>query len=86
MAVLTDVIMKAVASPSPTKILVDKGVPAQLYAIGSKDKSSAVYVSTKKNGVNWKPALFFGAIAVGCWYILDYRDKNYANVVRKSES
>lgn len=79
-AFLSEVVLKTLVSAGPTKILVEDGIPATLYTIGAKDKQSAVYVSSKRSRADWKPVIFFGAVFGICKYILDYRDKNVANV------
>ena len=77
---LSEVVLKAVVNARPKKIVVENGIPAALYTIGSGDKPSAVYVSSRRSKVDWKPVIFVGAVFAGCKYILDYREKNIANV------
>lgn len=77
---LSGVLLKKLVSVRPTEILVEDGVPAALYTIGSKDSPRAVYVSSKKYQTDWKPVIFFGLVFAGCKYFLDYRDKNVANI------
>ncbi len=77
---LSDVVLRAVISSGPTKIVVEDGIPAALYTIGPKDKPKAVYVSSKRSRADWRPVIFFGAVFAACKYILDSREKNIANV------
>lgn len=49
--------------PKPTTIVVDEGIPAQLFTLGKSDNPKAVYVTTKKNRTNILPAVFTGAAA-----------------------
>ncbi|MBP1547255.1 MAG: hypothetical protein J6A37_11740 [Oscillospiraceae bacterium] len=77
---LSEVVLKAAVNARPTKIVVENGIPAALYTIGEKDGPRAVFVSSRRSKVDWKPVLFFGAVFAGCKYILDYREKNVANV------
>ncbi len=77
---LSEVVLKTVINARPTKIVVENGIPAALYTIGEKDKPAAVFVSSRRSRTDWKPVLFFAAVFAGCKYILDYREKNIANV------
>lgn len=77
---LSDVVFRALVSSRPTKIVVEDGIPAALYTIGSKDGPKAVYVSSKRSKADWRPVIFFGAVFAGCKLILDSREKNIANV------
>ncbi|MCM1523034.1 MAG: hypothetical protein NC120_01135 [Ruminococcus sp.] len=79
-AFLSEVVLRTIVSPHPTKIIVEDGIPATLYTIGAKDKQAAVYVSSKSSRADWKPVIFFGAVFGLCKYILDYREKNISNV------
>lgn len=79
-AFLSDVVLRALISSRPTKIVVEDGIPAALYTIGEHDKPKAVYVSSRRSRVDWRPVIFFGAVFVGCKYILDSREKNIANI------
>lgn len=79
-AFLSEVVLKSMINARPTKIVVEDGIPAALYTIGKNDKPAAVYVSTRRSKVDWKPVLFFGAVFAGCKYFLDHREKNVANV------
>ncbi|MBQ5316199.1 MAG: hypothetical protein J6I96_01465 [Oscillospiraceae bacterium] len=81
-AVLSDVILRSLVSVRPTRINVENGVPAELYAIGKNDYPTDVYVSTKRSQADLRPALFFAAVFVGCKLILENREKNIANVKR----
>lgn len=45
--------------PKQTKIIVDDGVPAELTVLGKKGNPKAVYVSSKKNRINFRGAVFF---------------------------
>ncbi len=80
MSILSDVILKSIVTPNPTKIIVDNNVATQLFAISPKDKNTEIFISSKKYGANWKPALFFGTVAAGCYIWFDYREKHFANV------
>lgn len=77
---LSEVVLNTLMNKAPARILVENGVPAVLYTIGGKDSPHAVYVSSKRSRANWTPVIFFGAVFGLCKYILDYRDKNIANV------
>ena len=74
-AFLSDVVLRALISSRPTKIVVEA-----LYTIGEHDKPKAVYVSSRRSRVDWRPVIFFGAVFAGCKYILDLREKNIANI------
>ena len=79
-AVLSDVVLKGLVSVRPTKILVENGVPAELYAIGKNDYPSEIYVSAKRSQTDLRPALFFAAVFIGCKMILEYREQNVPNI------
>ena len=79
-ALLSDVVLKALVSTRPTKILVENGVPAELYAIGKNDYPSEIYVSARRSQTDLRPALFFAAVFVGCKLLLENREQNVANV------
>lgn len=79
-AFLSDVVLKSFVSSQPTKILVESGIPAELYAIGKNDFPSEIYVSAKRSQADWKPVLFFAAVFVGCKLMLENREKLVANV------
>ncbi len=49
--------------PKQTKIVVDEGVSAELVALGKKGNPKAVYVSSKKNHLNFRGAIVFCIIA-----------------------
>lgn len=77
---LSEVVLKTIISARPTEIVVENGIPAALYTVDKKNGPAAVYVSARKSRADWRPAIFFGLIFAGCKYILDYRDKNVANI------
>ena len=79
-AFLSDVVLKSLVSSRPTKILVESGIPAELYAIGKNDIPGEIYVSTKRTQADWKPVLFFAAVFLACKMILENREKNVPNV------
>ncbi len=79
-AFISEVVFKALVSARPTKIIVENGIPAALYTIKGSDGPKAVFVSSRRSRVDWKPVIFFGAVFAGCKYFLDNRDKNVANV------
>lgn len=81
-AFLSEVVLKALVSARPTKIVVEDGIPAALYTIGANDAPKAVFVSSHKSRVDWKPVIFFGAVFVGCKYFLDQREQNVPNIKR----
>ena len=78
---LGGVVLTTLVNPHPTKIVVENGVPANIYAVGGKDAPRAVYVSSKPIRADWKPVFFFGAVFAACKFILDYRDKNVPNII-----
>ncbi len=82
-AALINAVFQTAVSVKPTKIVLEKGVPAKIYSVGTDNGPSAVYVSTKKNKADWKSVFFYGAVFLGCKYILDYREKNIANISSK---
>lgn len=49
--------------PKPTTIVIDEGIPAELYTVGKKGNPKAVYVTTKKHRVNVIPAVLMAAAA-----------------------
>lgn len=57
-AFLSDVVLRALISSRPTKIVVEDGIPAALYTIGEHDKPKAVYVSSRRSRVDWRPVIF----------------------------
>ena len=68
--------VRAIFAPRPTKIMIENGVPANLTIAGKKGKPQAVYVTTKRLRANYAPALFFGAVAFGCYALMKYREKD----------
>lgn len=82
-AVLSDVILKGMVSAAPTRISVERGIPAELYAIGKNDFPTDVYVTAKRSTVDWRPAIFFGSVFLLCKLLLEYREANVANVTNK---
>lgn len=81
-AFLGDVVLKSLIAAPPTRFTVESGVPVQLYAVGNKDYPTDVFVSAKRSNADWRPAIFFAAIFVGCKLMLEYREKNVPNVSR----
>ncbi len=79
-AVLSDVVLKGLISTAPTRITVQNGIPAELYAVGKNDYPTEVYVSAKRSSVDWRPALFFGSVFLLCKLLLEYRESNVPNV------
>ena len=79
-AFLSDVVFKGIVAAQPTKILIESGVAAELYAIGKNDIPSEIYVSAKKNSADWRPVLFFAAVFIACKFLLEDREKLVANV------
>lgn len=77
---LAEVVLKGFISQRPTRILLESGIPATLYAVGAKDAPAEVYVSSKRDSIDWRPALFFTGVFIGCKYLLEYREKHIANV------
>lgn len=73
-------VVHSLVSTKATEVIVEQGIPTEIYTIGKRDEPSAVYISTRRSKTDLKPALFFGAVFLGCKYFLDYRDKNIANV------
>lgn len=53
-------IVERLFMPKPTKVVLDGDVPVQLYAVGKKGKRpQAVYVTTQKRQIHFKPAAMF---------------------------
>lgn len=78
---LGGVVLSTLVNPQPTKIVVENGVPANIYTVGGKDAPRAVYVSSKPVRADWKPVLFFGAVFAACKFFLEYREDNVPNII-----
>lgn len=57
-------IVERLFMPKQTKIIVDDGVPAELTVLGKKGNPKAVYVSSKKNHINFRGAAVLSTIAL----------------------
>lgn len=71
-------VLRPLFNNNATKIIVEKGVPAQLYAVGAKDKPSAVYVSSKSSSGDWYPAVFFLLYLI-CRLLRTYGEKTFVD-------
>ncbi len=70
-SIVSEVLYKTLIAPRSSKVIVDKDVPTEIVAIGSKDGPAAVYVTTKKRRrINIVPAVACITVAGICHYLL----------------
>ncbi len=63
-AMLVSSIITRLFAPKQTTIVVDDGIPTELYTLGKKDNPKAVYLSTKKHKINLVPTVLFLIAAI----------------------
>lgn len=63
--------------PKKTKIVVDEGIEAELVAIGKKGNPKAVYVSSKKNRINFRGAVIFSTLALVITKLIAQYEENH---------